>query len=465
MRNSLGISAGSAGVCGALVTTDDAGSQSVEYRTISADLDRHADLGDLALSAIGLMTTQVPDRRIEPDAIAVAYRTDRQAAAVRSAAKTQRQAIRLVPETVATLAYLRSTGLVDRYDCIALADLGASGLTVTVVDPADDTVTFRDRTSHVRGDGGADGTARIGSRVATFVADTMSRSDREPAAVVLVGGGGNIPDIGETLDAAFDCAVIVVPEPEAATAKGAALLAGSNARQQFPVVTGSGSRVSAPLIAAFVLGALIIGYGVQQMIPQSAENYSPANSLVETPSVSPTSTIDTAEPTIVHPDETRIPSVDPTPTSTFPVFPPTSELPEATTTTTSPSPTPTPTTTSPTPTSTTPETPETTKQPRPWIPPRWPEKPSWLPEDATPPRLPDFGDLEDFDNFSGFGDFGGFGDFDRPHGRPDGIPGFAPPRLLDRVPGFAEWSRPDGGPAVSPEPDSPKPEGQGSSQM
>lgn len=453
MRNSLGISAGSAGVCSALVTTDDAGSQSVEYRTISADLDSHSDVGDLALSAIGLMTTQVPDRRIQPDAIAVAYRTDRQAAAVRSAAKTQRQAIRLVPETHATLAYLRSTGLVDRYDCIALADLGASGLTVTVVDPADGTVAFCDRTSRVRGEIAAGGPAGgIGSRVAKFVTDSISHSERQPAAVVLVGGGGNIPDVGKGLDAAFDCTVIVVPEPEAATAKGAALLAGSNARQQFPVVTGSGGRLSAPLIAAFVLGALIIGYGVQQMIPRGAENYSPAGSLVETPSESPTTT-DEPTASAVQPEDTGIPSVDPTPTSTVPA--PAVQVPSSTSETTTPTVTTTPPTPPP-PTSDAPEPPKITKQTRPWIPPQWPEEPSWLPEDATPPRLPSFDvpsfDLPDFDDHD-----------DRPHGRPDAKPGFAPLRLPEVVPGFARPKPPERHSAVSPEPDSPTPEAPDSS--
>ncbi|WP_433606496.1 exopolyphosphatase [Prescottella agglutinans] len=451
MRNSLGISTGSAGVCSALVTTDDAGSQTVEYRTISADLDSHADVGDLALSAIGLMTTQVPDCRIEPDAIAVAYRTDRQAAAVRSAARTQRKAIRLVPEAHATLAYLRSTGLVDRYDCIALADLGASGLTVTVVDPADGTVTFCDRTSRVRAETAPSGfAAGIGSRVAKFVADSISHSERQPAAVVLVGGGGNIPDVGKGLDTAFDCAVIVVPEPEAATAKGAALLAGSNARQQFPVVTGSRGRLSAPLIAAFVLGALIIGYGVQQMIPKSAENYSPAGSLVETPSEAPTST-DHPTSTVVQPEETGIPSVDPTPTSTVPV--PAAEMPSSTSETTAPTVTTT-TPVPPTPTSTTPEPPKTTKQTRPWIPPQWPEEPSWLPDNATPPRLPSF-------EVPGFSppDFDDDHDHDdRPQGQPGMAPGFAPPRPPDSVPGFGGRQLPERRSAISPEPGSPTPE-------
>ncbi|NKR46501.1 hypothetical protein GS506_17545 [Rhodococcus hoagii] len=233
----------SSGVCSALVSSDDTGVQDVEYRTISADLGTQTDPGDLALSAIGLMTTQVPDRRIEPDAIAVAYRTESQAAAVRSAAKSQKRAIRLVPETAATLTYLRSTGLVAQYGIIALVDLGASGLTVTIVDQADGTVFFRDRTAAVSADAAAHEMAdEAGSRAAEFVAEAFAQALQRPEALVLVGGGGRIPGIASALESTFDAATIAVPEPEAATAKGAALLAGSPERQKFPLVTGSGGR-------------------------------------------------------------------------------------------------------------------------------------------------------------------------------------------------------------------------------
>lgn len=404
MRNSLGISVGAAGVCAALVTTDDTGHESIEYRTISADPGIHTDLGDLALSAIGLMTTQVPDRRIEPDAIAVAYRTESQAAAVRSAARKQRRAIRLVPETAATLAYLRSTGLVARYDRIALADLGASGLTVTVVAPADGTISARARTSEIGGDPTDGGSAdRIASRIAEFVTEVAAHSLRVPAAVVLVGGGGNIAGLTPALDTAVDGVAIVVDEPEAATAKGAALLAASTERQEFPVVAGSGSRASAAVLGAFVMGALLLGYGVTEMMPQSEENYSPTGSLVETPE--PT----TAAPDrpAVDPDETRIPTGDPAPTSTWPrpaypaptwsaadptdtTVPTSTTTPPATTTvptTTAPA-TPEPTT--PEPTTTPPAVPPTTQRPLPWIPPKWPELPGWLP-DLVPDRVPPVG--------------------------------------------------------------------------
>lgn len=394
MRNSLGISTGAAGVCSALVSSDDTGVQDVEYRTISADLGTQTDPGDLALSAIGLMTTQVPDRRIEPDAIAVAYRTESQAAAVRSAAKSQKRAIRLVPETAATLTYLRSTGLVAQYGIIALVDLGASGLTVTIVDQADGTVFFRDRTAAVSADAAAHETAdEAGSRAAEFVAEAFAQALQRPEALVLVGGGGRIPGIASALESTFDAATIAVPEPEAATAKGAALLAGSPERQKFPLVTGSGGRVSGALVAAVVVGGLMLGYGVKEMVPQSEENFSPTGrQVIETPTTGP------YEPP-PPPEETWLPTKNPYPTTTSVPVPqppvptydystpepstsyPTFDETPPTTSDVSPEPTTTAPTTPPTTTTTTPP-PATTTNPDdlPWIPPKWPELPTWLPE-------------------------------------------------------------------------------------
>ncbi|PTR31481.1 hypothetical protein C8K36_101512 [Rhodococcus sp. OK519] len=395
MRNSLGISTGAAGVCSALVSSDDTGVQDIEYRTISADLGTQTDPGDLALSAIGLMTTQVPDRRIEPDAIAVAYRTETQAAAVRSAAKTQRRAIRLIPEIAAALSYLRSTGLVAKYGVIAVVDIGASGVTVTIVGQADGTVFLRDRTASVSSDAAVDEQDdETASRVAEFIEDVRARSLRSPEAVVLVGGGARLPGIASAIEATFDGATIEVTEPEAVTAKGAALLAGSPERQKFPVVTGSGGRIPGALVAALVVGGLMLGYGVKEMVPTSEENYSPTGSqVIETP------TTDPPEPPATAPEETAIPSNDPYPTTTVPVPATQSPVPtygyrtpdpstytytyaptyEAPTTTTSPTPEPTATTTTTPP----PPPPTTTTTPSddlPWIPPKWPELPTWIPD-------------------------------------------------------------------------------------
>ncbi|WP_305092320.1 exopolyphosphatase [Prescottella sp. R16] len=446
MRSSLGISTGASGVCAALVTTDETGTQSVEYRTMSADLGTHSDIGGLALSAIGLMTTQVPDSRVEPESIAVAYRTDTEAAAVRAAAKNQRRVIRLVPEIDATLEYLRDTGLVDRYGHIALADLGASGLTVTVVDPADGTVSVRERTTGIGGDTASEHTvSRIASRAAAFVRSTTERSLRAPEALVLVGGGANTPGLAAALDAAVGTVpVVTVDEPEAATAKGAALLAGSTEHQHFPAVTGSRSRMSAAVIGSLAIGALLLGYGVKEMIPSVPENFSPTGSLVDTPEVV-TELPPPPQSPGPEPERTYIPTGDPSPTSSWQPpngqWPPTTYHYPTTTysyptttepTTTTPSTEPS-TTTTPSPTGSTesPAPSSTTKNPLPWIPPKWPELPTWLPE--MPPH-------------------NGFATPDAP--TPEPAPPSAP---TDTTPGAEPAPADTGSAEVRKKPDSPTP--------
>ncbi|QBJ95491.1 exopolyphosphatase [Rhodococcus sp. ABRD24] len=368
MRNSLGISAGAAGVCTALVTTDESGTHYVEYRTLSLDTGSDTGLGDLTLSAIDLMTIQVPDCRIEPDAIAVAYRSESHASTLRSAAKRQRRDIRLVPETVATLTYLRSTGLVDRYGTIGIVDLGASGLTVTVVDRAEGTVHRRERTHDVSGDAAATTPgSTIGERVAEFTNRICRQALRVPEAVVLVGGGANIPEVGQTLEPEFEGPVIMVPEPEAATAKGTALLAVSGERQEYPVVAGTGGHVSGALIGALVVGLLVLGYGLRTVVPRSPENFAPTSSdVVQVPDDVPA----------VLPEETGIPTEDPDPTSEQPL----PYTPPIVTT----APMSSHTSTAVPPRTVTSETPST-KPELPWIPPKWPELPTGLPDLVPPP--------------------------------------------------------------------------------
>ena len=136
MGMSLGMSTGAAGVSSALVTTASNGAQNVEFRYLSAD-QAHTDLGDLVRSSISLMTTQVPADPTTPDAFAVAYRTQEQAHSIRSAVSRQRHRVHLVPETAATLTYLRHTGEVAQHATVAIVDFGESGLSVAVVDDRD----------------------------------------------------------------------------------------------------------------------------------------------------------------------------------------------------------------------------------------------------------------------------------------------------------------------------------------
>ncbi|AVH20615.1 Hsp70 family protein [Nocardia cyriacigeorgica] len=300
MRTSLGISAGNEVVCSALVATAGNGAQSFDYRVVSADA--HSDLGDLVASSIELMTTQLPtthphdtgyagtkafelDAALSspPTAVAVAYRSKAQAQAIRSATGKQHE-LQLVPEATAALAYLRHTGLVDRYRTVALVDMGASGVTVTVATQADGTVLHSARTTTVSGNAIDEliyhhlvdaHYARRGTRpnrtmltnrgraakehlsiapavtidhvagrplkltrtdfeeliadqlreLAAFTAVTFGRAPERPEAVCVIGGGANVPAVVDTLQHELDIPVLTVPDPDAVIAKGAALVA------------------------------------------------------------------------------------------------------------------------------------------------------------------------------------------------------------------------------------------------
>jgi hypothetical protein len=364
MRTSLGISAGAEVVCSALVSTAPNGMQSFDYRVVSADA-AHSDLGDLVASSIELMTTQLPTtqppreiirpvgrfaggpRDFEPmtgqppTSVAVAYRTKEQAQIIRSATGKQRE-LRLIPEGTAALTYLRHTGLLDRYDTVAIIDLGASGLSVTVADRAEGSLLRSDRTATVSGKAIDDliyqhlvdmHFARRGTRpnrgmltnrgraakehlsiapavtidhvagrplkltradfeeliadllrdLTRFVTTAFARSPRQPQAVAVIGGGANIPAVLDTLTATLDVPVFTVPDPEAVTAKGAALVADSVQPSVFPVgalggdaPAGTVTKVFGTLAGAIVVVGLIVGYGVKTFSPTADDEVSPA---------------------------------------------------------------------------------------------------------------------------------------------------------------------------------------------
>ncbi|MEU4841034.1 Hsp70 family protein [Nocardia testacea] len=380
MRTSLGISAGNEVVCSALVTTAANGARTFDYRVVSADA--HSDLGDLVASSIELMTTQLPASHSHeavfgtqlpatqtsgldvmadrpPTGVAVAYRSKEQAHAIRLATGKQREP-QLVPETTAALTFLRDTGLLDRYATVAVVDLGASGCTVSVADPADGTVLHTARSTAVSGRAVDDllyrhlvdqHYARRGTRpnrsvlvnrartakehlsvtqavtidhiagkplkltradfeslsagvwreMARFASMTFGLADRAPEAVVVIGGGANIPAVLETLRGELGLPVLTVPDPDAVIAKGAALLA-DTARSTAPIGALAPDKSGNTLLKAFgtVAGAivvvgLIVGYGVNTMAPSSDEEVSPAGTtssaqLPTTATIAPTTT-------------------------------------------------------------------------------------------------------------------------------------------------------------------------------
>ncbi|NUP30020.1 MAG: Hsp70 family protein [Nocardia sp.] len=394
MRTSLGISAGNEVVCSALVTTAANGARTFDYRVVSADA--HSDLGDLVASSIELMTTQLPashpheavfgtqipaaktsgldviaDR--PPTGVAVAYRSKEQAQAIRLATGKYRDP-QLVPETTAALTFLRDTGLLDRYGTVAVVDLGASGCTVSVADPADGTVLHTARSSAVSGRAIDDLlyrhlvdqhydrrgtrpnrsvlvnrartakehlsvtqtvtidhiagrplkltrtdfeslTAGLMRELARFTSMTFGLADRAPEAVVVIGGGANIPAVLETLRTESDLPVLTVPDPDAVIAKGAALLA-DTARSNAPIGALTPDRSGNTLLKAFgtVAGAivvvgLIVGYGVNTMTPSSSdEEVSPAGTtssaqLPTTATIAPTITTVVPSTTEVDPQQ------------------------------------------------------------------------------------------------------------------------------------------------------------------
>ncbi|WP_072687321.1 Hsp70 family protein [Rhodococcus marinonascens] len=373
MGSSLGMSIGAAGVGSALVTTSSNGAQNVEFRFLSADQSR-SDLSHLVRSSISLMTTQVPVAPATPDAVAVAYRTPKQARAIRNAVSRQRHRVHLVPEAVAALSYLRHTGQVAQHATVAIADFGESGLSVVVVDQVTGTVLHADRTSDVSGRGIDDliyghvmgslptphplrylDRALLSARcrvakeqlssepsahvdvdlqgvrpveisrtsfdeiaaptvhaAVEFIRATIADSARPPDALALVGGVANIPTIKATATDALTIQVVTVPEPDTATARGAALLAVSSTIHEYPA-TGSNrpvsiSRVSGTLAGALVVGALVLSFGVHELIPPAAPNVFP----VGTDMFQATERLAT---TTKVPTTSQVSSFDPPPTS------------------------------------------------------------------------------------------------------------------------------------------------------
>ena len=373
MRTSLGISAGNEVVCSAVVATAPNGAQSFDYRIVSADV-AHSDPGDLVASSIELMTTQMPpdylhrvgthspgaaapqNRPVPAGAIAVAYRDREQAMAIRAAIGRQRRDVQLIPESTAALTYLRHTGLLDRYETVAVIDLGASGMTVTVADLADDTVLRSERTEVISGEAIDElihqhlldcHFSRRGTRpnrntlinrsraakehlsiapavtidhvagkplkltradfaeliagllddMAAYARAVFARAPKSPQAVAVIGGGANIASVVEGLDALLDIPVLSVPEPEAVTAKGAALIADSAQPSAFSPIALGGERSTSTftklvgtLAGAIVVVGLVVGYGVKELVPAAEEPVNPAGTTNTTQFTTPATT-------------------------------------------------------------------------------------------------------------------------------------------------------------------------------
>src|SRR5690606_34829064 len=313
---------------------------------------------------------ETPAQLAPPASVAVAYRGHEQAQIIRSAIGKRRE-LELVPEAEAALIYLRHTGLTDRYDTIALVDLGATGMSVTVAEQADGTVLHSQRTHAISGTAIHEliyhhpldlHVARRGTRpsramlinrgraakehlsvapavtidhvagrplkltradfevligglladAAAYVASAFARSPKAPEAVALVGGGANIPALGQILGRKLAIPVITVDDPEAVIAKGAALVA--DAAQPSPAPVGqvgtessayTFTKVAGVLAGAVVVVGLVIGYGVKPLGPADNQVY-PAR---PTSSAGlPSTTAEPPAPTPAEPSATRPPA-------------------------------------------------------------------------------------------------------------------------------------------------------------
>ncbi|MGV9836161.1 Hsp70 family protein [Nocardia niigatensis] len=104
---------------------------------------------ELVADAVGAVLAA--DSRIS--ATAIAYRDENHARAIRAElARRQFTNYELVPDVVAALEFLEYSGELQGFGTVALYDLGASGLSVTVVDTGTRQVCFSERTSDISGD-------------------------------------------------------------------------------------------------------------------------------------------------------------------------------------------------------------------------------------------------------------------------------------------------------------------------
>lgn len=219
---------------------------------------------------------------------AIAYRTTHQATAMRSAmAWLGITDYRLVQEVPAALALLETSEAAD-FSTIALFDLGASSLTVTIADPHSREIYCKAETPQVSGrlfdklirenqlasgqlaaprsasddaainstceqakialstemETSVPGTAGIlrltrggferligpaVARAVEFLFATAADSPRQVQAVIMIGGGSHVPLICRELQHSTSAPVVLAAEPESVIARGAALAAGSTA--------------------------------------------------------------------------------------------------------------------------------------------------------------------------------------------------------------------------------------------
>ncbi|WP_169846840.1 Hsp70 family protein [Rhodococcoides corynebacterioides] len=264
----------------------------------------------------------------------------------------------LVTDTDAALCWLRHTGEVARFGHVLLVDVGASGTSVSVVDQTDGTVRASTRTDVMSGrvvERALAATvesrlptvhmldrALVAARLTTAKEQlssaesssvdlpggetvTVTRADLDdalaaplrafrsaitdlvgtaivlhgesarPDAAAVIGGGAFVPAVVDAVADAVDVPLVTTTEPDAAVAKGAALLARTlahPARSTAP--STSGVRTAGAVAAACAVLAVVLAYGVQALTPidDPTVTASAATDLTDEAAVTTTTTVD-----------------------------------------------------------------------------------------------------------------------------------------------------------------------------
>ncbi|WP_306357967.1 MULTISPECIES: Hsp70 family protein [unclassified Nocardia] len=236
---------------------------------------------ELVADAVGAVLAADPSIT----ATAIAYRDEQHARGIR-AELARRQLINyeLIPDVVAALEFLEYSGDIQGFGTVAVYDLGASGLSITVVDTASRQIHHTERTSDISGDyldslireqqiasgriahpPDAAGLAAMDElcrkakeqlSTSTAVAlpspeglvllsqenfealimlavessarmarDVILRSEQPVEAVAVIGGCARIPLVARVLRRWLGIPVVVADGPETAAVRGAAMLA------------------------------------------------------------------------------------------------------------------------------------------------------------------------------------------------------------------------------------------------
>ncbi|MFC9996443.1 Hsp70 family protein [Nocardia sp. NPDC127526] len=278
MSSVLGVSVGAGAVRVARPVAGNSAERAFDVQTVPVG-DRPVEV--LVADAVGAVLAADP----QISATAIAYRDEQHARAVRAElARRQFTNYELVPDVITALEFLENSGELQGFGTVALYDLGASGLSVTVVDTGARQINISERTSDISGDyldslireqqiasgriahpPDAAGLAELDALCrqakeqlsansavalpsteglvllsqenfealimlavessARMTRDVILRSEQPVQAVAVIGGCAQIPLVARVLRRWLGVPVIVAPGPDTIATRGAAMLA------------------------------------------------------------------------------------------------------------------------------------------------------------------------------------------------------------------------------------------------